>query len=71
MANEIAAFFAAEPDKNEAARLTANHISRFWERRMRQEIVAHNAAGGAGLSDIARAAVALIGKERLGEVRTG
>jgi formate dehydrogenase subunit delta len=60
MANEIAAFFAAEPDKAEAARLTASHISRFWERRMRREIVTYHAAGGAGLNDVARAAVGLI-----------
>ena len=63
MANEIAAFFAAEPDKAEAARMTASHLSRFWERRMRREIVAHHAAGGAGLSDVARAAIALIAEQ--------
>jgi formate dehydrogenase subunit delta len=63
MANEIAAFFAAEPDTAEAARLTASHITRFWERRMRREIVAHLLAGGAGLSDVARAAVALIAQQ--------
>ena len=63
MANEIAAFFAAEPDKAEAARMTASHISRFWERRMRREIVAYHAAGGTGLSDVARAAVALIAQQ--------
>jgi formate dehydrogenase subunit delta len=60
MANEIAAFFAAEPDKAEAARLTASHITRFWERRMRREIVTYHASGGAGLNDVARAAVGLI-----------
>ena len=63
MANEIAAFFAAEPDKAEAARLTASHITRFWERRMRREIVAYQAAGGAGLSDVARSAVALLAQQ--------
>jgi formate dehydrogenase subunit delta len=63
MANEIAAFFAAEPDKAEAARMTASHISRFWERRMRREIVVHHAAGGTGLSDVARAAIALIAEQ--------
>jgi formate dehydrogenase subunit delta len=63
MANEIAAFFAAEPDKAEAARLTASHISRFWENRMRREILAHHVAGGAGLSDVARAAVALLAQQ--------
>jgi formate dehydrogenase subunit delta len=65
MANEIAAFFAADPDKAEAARLTASHITRYWERRMRREIVAHHAAGSAGLSDVARAAVSLIAQQTM------
>lgn len=60
MANDISAFFAAEPDKDEAARGAASHINRFWDPRMRQEIVAHYLMGGSGLSDGARAAVALI-----------
>jgi formate dehydrogenase subunit delta len=40
MANQIAAFFAAEPDPNVAGANVANHIKRFWEPRMRREILA-------------------------------
>jgi formate dehydrogenase subunit delta len=39
MANEIAAFFAAEPDRKVAVEGVANHIKRFWEPRMRREIL--------------------------------
>jgi len=57
MANDIAAFFAAEPDRAEAAAGVASHLKRFWEPRMRQAIRAHADAGGAGLSELAREGV--------------
>jgi formate dehydrogenase subunit delta len=60
MANDIAAFFAADPDKSQAARNIANHVTRFWDPRMRREIVAHYRDGGAGLSEAARSAMALL-----------
>jgi formate dehydrogenase subunit delta len=60
MANDIANFFDSEPDKQVAAEGVRFHISRFWEPRMRREILAHLAAGGAGLSPTARDAVALL-----------
>ena len=49
MANDIAAFFDAEADKAVAAEGVRFHISRFWEPRMRREIIAHVQQGGAGL----------------------
>jgi formate dehydrogenase subunit delta len=57
MANEIGAFFESEPDPADGARAVSNHLRRYWEPRMRKAIVAHAAAGGTGLSDIARLAV--------------
>ena len=61
MANDIGAFWAAEPDKTEAAKNVASHLKRFWDPRMRREIVAHyREGGGAGLDDIARSAVAML-----------
>ncbi len=42
----------------------ADHIRRFWDPRMRERIIAREAAGGAGLDPLARAAV-----ERLAEGR--
>jgi formate dehydrogenase subunit delta len=63
MANDIGAFFDAEPDKTEAARGVANHLKRFWDPRMRRQIVAHYREGGAGLKDVPRAAVELLASE--------
>jgi formate dehydrogenase subunit delta len=57
MANDIAAFFAAEPDRAVAVEGVRNHLARFWEPRMRREIIAYAQAGGDGLSEIAAAAV--------------
>jgi formate dehydrogenase subunit delta len=57
MANDIAAFFDADADKAAAAEGVRFHISRFWEPRMRREIIAHVRKGGAGLSATARAAI--------------
>ena len=57
MANDIAAFFDAEPDKTVAAEGVRFHIARFWDPRMRREIIAHVAAGGAGMSATAAAAI--------------
>ena len=58
MANDIAAFFAAEPDHDSAVNGIATHLRRYWEPRMRRQICAHLAAGGAGLSELARHAIA-------------
>lgn len=58
MANDIAAFFASEPEREVAVAGVATHLTRFWEPRMRREILAHYQRGGDGLSEIAKAAVA-------------
>ena len=47
MANRIGDFFEAMPDADEARAGIAQHLTRFWEPRMRREIVAHVDAGGA------------------------
>lgn len=63
MANDIGRYFAAEPDREEAVAGIASHLKRFWEPRMRAAILAHLAAGGEGLDELARAGV-----ERLGQL---
>ena len=56
MANQIGANFRAQGEAvAEAA--TADHLRRFWDPRMRREIIAHLAAGGKGMTPLARAAV--------------
>ena len=59
MANQIGAFFEAMPDRDEALEGIANHIQKFWEPRMRHELLAHIDSGGAtGLSAMVVEAVA-------------
>jgi len=60
MVNDIAAFFAAEPDAEAAAEQVANHLRKFWDPRMRDEIRRIAADGGTGMS-----ALALYGVRRL------
>ena len=57
MANDIANFFAADPDPAAAADQVANHLKKFWEPRMREQIRKYVVDGGAGLSSIAIQAV--------------
>jgi formate dehydrogenase subunit delta len=61
MANEIGEFFAGTAEPEEAARAVANHLKRYWEPRMRAQMLAYYVQRhGAGLSDLARSAVALL-----------
>ena len=70
MANEIGSFFSGESAPGQAPRDVAGHLKRFWEPRMRREIVAHLARGGAGLTDVARDAVAILATESSGTAST-
>jgi formate dehydrogenase subunit delta len=54
MANDIASFFASEPDAESAAEQVANHLRKFWEPRMRSAICSYAGEGGADLSPLAR-----------------
>ena len=56
MANQIAQFFASQGGDPAAA--VAKHIVENWDPRMRAAIATHVAAGGAGLSDVAKGALA-------------
>ena len=61
MANEIGSFFITESAPGQAPRDVAGHLRRYWEPRMRREIIAHyKEKGGAGLDPVARSAVALL-----------
>jgi len=57
MANDIGHYFGSEEDRAAAVAGVAAHLQRFWDPRMRRQILAHVAAGGQGLSDVALAAV--------------
>jgi len=56
MANQIGKFFASQgPDKAVAG--VAEHLTKFWDPRMRAAIIAHLDAGGVGLDPPVREAV--------------
>lgn len=65
MANDIGNYFASEPDCSVGIEGIALHIERFWEPRMRKQILAHVDVGGAGLSEISLAAIHLLARKQL------
>ena len=53
MANRIGEFFQAMPDRQEALTGVATHIRKFWDPRMRRQLLAHvEQHGGEGLSEL-------------------
>ena len=64
MVNEISAFFASEPDPEQAARDIAAHLRRFWDPRMRRQLLAYyDERAGAGLTELALRGVARLAAE--------
>jgi formate dehydrogenase subunit delta len=60
MANQIGTFFQAEPDRAAALEGIAGHIKRFWDPRMRRQIVEWvDQRSGQGLSEIVAEAIRL------------
>lgn len=57
MANDIADFFNAEPDKELAAEGIKKHIIRSWDPRMRKQIIKHYQENGEGFSQLAAQAL--------------
>ncbi len=56
MANQIGTFFRSQGACKAPAAI-AEHITKFWEPRMRTAIIAHLETGGAGLDPLVREAV--------------
>ena len=53
MANDIGHFFRAEPEREDAIAGIANHIAKFWTKRMREKLGAEVKRGGdAGLDEL-------------------
>jgi formate dehydrogenase subunit delta len=53
MANQIGDFFGAWPDPQQARDEIASHLKRFWDPRMRREIIDYvRDEGGMGLAQI-------------------
>jgi formate dehydrogenase subunit delta len=64
MANQIADFFQGEAGADAPAAV-ANHLRRYWEPRMRKDMLAYyDRTGGEGLEEIALKGVAILAAER-------
>jgi formate dehydrogenase subunit delta len=57
MANQIGTFYESLPDRDAGIAGVASHISRFWDPRMRRQLIALVEDGGHDLKPIAAAAV--------------
>ena len=72
MANEIGEFFAGTAPPPEAAGAVANHLKRYWDPRMRAQMISYyEQRQGAGLSDIALSAVAQLADQGATGAATG
>ena len=56
MANQIGKFFASQREEIRVPGI-AEHIKKFWEPRMRNQIFAHLDAGGPGLDPVVKTAL--------------
>jgi formate dehydrogenase subunit delta len=56
MANQIGKFFVSQ-GADEAVAGTADHLHKFWDPRMRKQILDHVAQGGEGLDPLVKQAV--------------
>ncbi|TMQ12162.1 MAG: formate dehydrogenase [Deltaproteobacteria bacterium] len=69
MANEIASFFEGEPDRAAVLEGVAGHLRRFWDPRMRRELLRwQDEHAGEGLKDSVRDAIAAHRDRLLGGV---
>lgn len=58
MANQIGTYFAADPDQAAARAGMADHLARFWEKRMRLSLYASlDQATSEGLAPLVREAL--------------
>lgn len=62
MANQIADFFSSYPQEQAVAGV-ADHLHKFWDPRMRKQIIEYVGTDGAGLRDIALAAIKKLAAE--------
>jgi formate dehydrogenase subunit delta len=57
MTNDIAAYFASEPDHATAVNGIRDHLTKFWDPVMRRQLKAFVTDGGEGLLPLANEAV--------------
>lgn len=63
MVNEISAFWEGEAGPEKAAAAVAGHLKRYWDPRMRRQIIEHYHGGAGGLCDTGRAGVGILAEQ--------
>lgn len=66
MANDIARYFASEPDHEAGVAGVSEHLRKFWTPRMCEQLIAHVDSQDEGLDPIAAAAVRQLALRRSG-----
>jgi formate dehydrogenase subunit delta len=64
MANQITDFWEGEAGREVAVKEVATHLRRYWEPRMRAQMITYyHERQGSGLNDIAKAAVEVLAEQ--------
>ncbi|OJY88971.1 MAG: hypothetical protein BGP25_10335 [Lysobacterales bacterium 63-13] len=64
MANDIARYFASEPERDAGIQGIADHLRKFWTPRMCEQLAAHVDIDDSGLDPLAAAAVRRLAASR-------
>jgi formate dehydrogenase subunit delta len=72
MANQITDFWESEAGHDVAVKEVATHLRRYWEPRMRAQMITYyHERQGSGLNDIAKAAVGVLAEQAAQPKPTG
>ena len=64
MANQITDFWEGEAGNEAAVKEVATHLRRYWEPRMRAQMITYyHERQGSGLNDVAKAAVGVLAEQ--------
>jgi formate dehydrogenase subunit delta len=64
MANQITDFWEGEAGQEVAVKEVATHLRRYWEPRMRAQMITYyHERQGSGLNDVAKAAVGVLAEQ--------
>jgi formate dehydrogenase subunit delta len=64
MANQITSFWEVEAEHDVAVKEVATHLRRYWEPRMRAQIITYyHEREGSGLNDVAKAAIGVLAEQ--------
>src|SRR6266849_6299270 len=71
MANDIGHFFGAEPEREDAIAGIANHVAKFWTKRMRDKLTAQiKRDGDASLDELPREALRRLAAQQAAQAST-